>query len=163
MVANASSDAAQESDLMASKRCSCSATWVALVPRFMRTRHRRCGERYAPTSSRHNGDTIHLLDGGLTTAHQIERRVTNQPYSGLSRKLLQLPDRHAADDRLAYLVVQYHQLPHGLAAVIAGAATVPATTPLAELVRGAGHDRNMRFLQQLASGHVGRGAFLADH
>src|SRR3977135_709839 len=161
MLANASSAAAQDSVLASSKRTSCSAAWVGLAPRFMRTRHRRCGERYAPTSSRHNGDTIHLLDGGLTTAHQIERRGTNQPHSGLSRQLLQLPDRHAADDRLAYLVVQYHQLPDGLAAVIAGAATVPATPPLAELVRGAGNDRNMRFLEQLARGHVGLGALLA--
>src|SRR3982074_2739526 len=154
MLANASSAAAQESDLTPSNACSCSATGVGLAPRFMRTRHRRCGERYAPTSSRHNGDTIHLLDGGLTTAHQIERLGTDQPHTGLPRRLLQLPDRHAADDRLAYLVVQDHQLPHGLAAVIAGAATVSATAPLAELVRGAGHDRNVRFLEQLARRHV---------
>src|ERR1700724_113498 len=161
MSLNASSAALQESFLAPSKRCSCSAAGAGLVPRFMRTRHRRCGERYAPTSSRHNGDTIHLLDGGLTTAHQIERRGTNQPHSGLSRPLLQLPDRYAADDRLAYLVVQYHQLPDGLAAVVAGAATVPATAPLAGLVRGAGHDRNMRFFEQLARVHVGLGALTA--
>src|ERR1700732_4399941 len=139
MAANASSAAAQESVLAPSKRSSCSATWVGLAPRFMRTRHRRCGERYAPTSSRHNGDTVHLLDGGLSTAHQIERRGTDQPHPGLARQLLQLPHRHATHDRLTYLVVQYHQFPHGLAAVIAGAAAVPAAAPLAELVRGAGH------------------------
>src|ERR1700681_864843 len=150
MAANASSAPAQESVLPPSKRSSCSATWVGLAPRFMRTRHSRCGERYAPTSSRHNGDTIYLFHCSQATPHQIERRGPDQPHSGLSRQFLQLPDRHAADDRLAYLVVQYHQLAHGLAAVIAGAATVPATAPLAELVRGAGNDRNKRFLEQLA-------------
>src|SRR4029077_11703704 len=150
MAANASSAAAQESVLAPSKRSSCSATWVGLAPRFMRTRHRRCGERYAPTSSRHNGDTIHLLDGGVSTPHQIKRRSTDEAHPSLPRQLLQLPHRHAADDRLADLIVQDHQLAHVPAAVIAGAATVPATASLAELVRGAGHDRNMRFLQQLA-------------
>src|SRR5260370_24797761 len=149
MLANASSAAAQESVLTSSKRSSCSATWVGLAPRFMRTRHKGCGERYAPPWSRHNGDTIHLLDGGLSTAHQIERRRTNQPHPGLPRQLFQLPDRHAAHDRLAYLVVQHHQLPHGLAAVIAGAATVAATAPPAGLVGDAGHDRNLRFFVQL--------------
>src|SRR3979490_1165046 len=104
MLANASSAAAQESDLTPSNSCSCSATWVGLTPRFMRTRHKRCGERYAPTSSRHNGYPIHLLDVVLTTGRPIERRGTDQPHPGLPRQFLQLPDRHAADDRLAYLV-----------------------------------------------------------
>src|SRR6202521_4408676 len=100
MAATASSGAVHEAFLAPSKRSSCSATWVGLAPRFMRTRHRRCGERYAPTSSRHNGDTIHLLDGRLSTPHQIERRGTDQPHFGLPRQLLELTHGHAADDQI---------------------------------------------------------------
>src|SRR5207237_5378520 len=136
-------------------RCAASRPAGGRTPPLRRTRSSRCGERYAPSSPRHNGDTVHLLDRGLSAPHQIERRGADQPHARLVRQLLQLPHRHAIDDRLADLVVQHHELPYCLSAVVAGAAAVTASASLAELVGDAGYDWNVRFLEELARGHVG--------
>src|SRR5207248_7748127 len=45
--------------------------------------------------------------------------------------------------------------------MVAGAAAVTAAASLAELVGDAGHDWNVRFLEELARGHVGLRALLA--
>src|SRR5215470_2577138 len=105
-----------------------------------------------PSSSRHNGDTVHLLERGLAGAYQLERGSAQQAHARLVRELLQLAHRRAIDDRLAYLVIEDQELPDRLAAAIAGAAAVLAALPFAETIASGGGERDARFLEQAEGG-----------
>ena len=50
-------------------------------PPFSRTRHTLCGDRYAPTSSCHDGDTIEFLESGLSAPNEIERGGADEAHS----------------------------------------------------------------------------------
>src|SRR5215475_2315899 len=115
-----------------------------------------------PSSSRHNGDTVHLLERRLTGAYQLERGSAQQAYARLMRELLQLAHRSAADDRLAYLVIEDHELADRLAAAVAGATAVLAALPFAEAVGGGGGDRHARLLEQAERGQKSLAALPAD-
>src|ERR1700730_14418815 len=86
---------------------TCSAHSVGFTPRFTRIMHSLRGVRCTPISSRHNGDTVDLLEGGVTPPDHIERRLAQQAYTGLLSQLLQLPHRRAVDDGFAHFVVEH--------------------------------------------------------
>src|ERR1700680_5264709 len=115
-----------------------------------------------PTSSRHNGDTIDLLESGFAPAHEIERDAADQPHAALLGQLLQLAHRRAIDDGLAQLVVEHQELADGFSAPISAAAAMLAAAPDGEVVGGARGHRQLRFLEQLPRGHMPLPALSAD-
>src|SRR5580700_7518536 len=97
---------------------SSSRSTAGRMPRPIRTMQRRRCARYTPTSSRHNGDTIDLLERRLAAPYQIESDAADQAHAAFLRQLLQLTHRRAIDDRLAQLIVEHQELTDRLAAAI---------------------------------------------
>src|SRR5712675_859348 len=97
-----------------------------------------------PTSSRHNGDTIDLLERGLAAPYQIERDAADQAHAALLRQFLELAYRRTVDDGLAQFVVQHQQLADGFTAAIAAAAAMLAAAPDGEVVGRARRHRQLR-------------------
>src|ERR1700675_3273630 len=130
-----------------------SAAKVGRRPRLMRTRHTRRWARYTPTSSRHNGDTIDLLERGFAVAYEIERNAADQPYAALLRQLLELAHRSAIDDGLAQFVIEHQELADGFAPAVAAAAAMLAAAPDGKVVGGTRRHRQLGFLEQLPGRH----------
>src|ERR1700738_4018482 len=107
-----------------------------------------------PTSSRHNGDTIDLLERGLAPAHQIQRDAADQPHAALLRERLELAHRGAIDDRLAQFIVENQQFTDGLSAAITAAPAMLAAAADREVVSRARRYRQLRLLEHLSGRHM---------
>src|SRR5258708_5865748 len=83
--------------------------------------------------SRHEGDTIDLIEGGFAAAHEIECRFAQAVGAELARGVLEGAHRLARTDELAHLVVERQRFGDGLATAKAGAAALPAAFAGAEL------------------------------
>src|ERR1700692_1863135 len=115
-----------------------------------------------PTSSRHNGDTVDLLESGFAPAHEIERDAADQPHAALLGQFLQLAHRRSIDDGFAQLVVEHQQLANGFSAAISAAAAMLAAAPDGEVVGGARGHRQLRFLEKLPRWYVPLRGLVAD-
>src|ERR1700750_3341523 len=102
------------------------------MPRLILTRQTRCWPRYTPTSSRHNGDTVHLLERGLATSHQVHRHAAYQANAPLLGHFFELPDGGTVEDGLAQFIIEPQQVADGLAAARAAATAVLAAAPQRE-------------------------------
>src|SRR5215831_19932944 len=104
------------------------------------------------TRSRHEGDTVDLLQVGRARADQVDRGFAQEARAIRARGLFELPDRRARDDHLAQLVVEHHDLRDRAAALVTGAAALPAAAPGLEAPARHGVARQAGSLEILGRG-----------
>src|SRR5262245_1288442 len=80
----------------------------------------------ATIRSRHEGDTVDLLQAGRAAAHTRERGLPQEAGAARLRRHLDLAYRLARRDQLAQLVVEQQRLGDGAAPAVAAAPALPA-------------------------------------
>src|SRR5437763_7443413 len=98
-------------------RCSARAP----QPRGVTARRSSCAPTKTSARSRHEGDTVDLLQAGVALAHEFHGGVAQEARAATARRFLQRTDRLARDDHLAQFVAEHHDLGDRAAALEAGA------------------------------------------
>src|SRR5262245_44898665 len=91
------------------------------IPTSKRANWTEPGASATASSSRHESDTIDLLEAGRSPARELYRRLAQEAGAAAPRSVLDPPYRLAGRDHLAQLVVQQQDLGDRAAPAIAGA------------------------------------------
>src|SRR3954471_1879920 len=91
------------------------------------------GATKAVSWSRHESDTVDLLQAAAPLLDQVDRGVAQEARATPPRRVLEHADRLARHDHLAQLVGERHDFRDGGAALETGAAALAATETLHEL------------------------------